>query len=361
MHLGISTLLKFYAEHRADEALILGTVIATEGSTYRKSGAMMLIAADGSHRGLISGGCLEADLAQHAKQVFGDGKTRKVTYDLSADADLIWGLGIGCDGVIQLMLQRLARNQGFGFLDALEGAWKARRDGVLGLAIESSDPDHPIGSFAFDCGSDFIAGDSVLRKSVRVPSEIHDMSRRFWRDSIKTDGGKVNMLLVPVIPPPALLVCGAGIDAVPVTRLAIEMGWDCTVVDHRSGFAKADRFPAGCDVHLLQPNELAANIDLQHIDAVIMMSHNLDHDRQYLAQVVAAKVSYIGLLGPRARRDRLLDDIDVTNGEAGIHVHGPAGLDIGAEMPESIALSIIAEIHANLNRRKGSELTPTGI
>ncbi len=169
------------------------------------------------------------------------------------------------------------------------------------------------------------------------------------------------MLLVPVIPPPALLVCGAGIDAVPVARLAIEMGWDCTVVDHRSGFANAERFPAACDVRLLQPDKLAANIDLQHIDAVIMMSHNLDHDRQYLAQVVAAKISYIGLLGPRARRDRLLDDINFTNGEAGIHVHGPAGLDIGAEMPESIALSIIAEIHAYLNRRKGSELTPSGI
>ena len=91
-----------------------------------------------------------------------------------------------------------------------------------------------------------------------------------------------------------------------------------------------------------------------------MMSHNLDHDRQYLAQVVAAKVLYVGLLGPRARRDRLLDEINVANGEAGLHVHGPAGLDIGAEMPESIALSIIAEIHACLNRRHGNELTPIG-
>jgi len=361
MHLGISTLLKFYGEHRTDDALILGTVIATEGSTYRKPGAMMLIAADGSHRGLISGGCLESDLAQHAKKVFEDGETRKVTYDLSADADLVWGLGIGCDGVIQLMLQRLEQDQGFGFLDKLDSAWKARRDGVLGLAIASDDPDHQAGSFAFDCGGEFTAGDAELIKGIHIPSEIHDMSRRFWRESITTAQGKVDMLLVPVIPPPALLVCGAGIDAVPVTRLAVEMGWDCTIVDHRSGFANAERFPGACDVRLLQPDELATNIDLQHTDAVIMMSHNLDHDRKYLAQVVAAQVAYIGLLGPRARRDRLLDEINVTNGEAGIHVHGPAGLDIGAEMPESIALSIIAEIHACLNKRHGKELTPIGI
>ena len=219
MHLGISTLLKFYGEHRTDDALILGTVIATEGSTYRKPGAMMLIAADGSHRGLISGGCLESDLAQHAKQVFEDGETRKVTYDLSADADLVWGLGIGCDGVIELMLQRLERDQGFGFLDILESAWKARRDGVLGLAIASDDPDHQAGSFAFDCGGEFTSGDAELIKSIHIPSEIHDMSRRFWRESITTAQGKVDMLLVPVIPPPAPAGmwcrdrCGAGDQA----------------------------------------------------------------------------------------------------------------------------------------------------
>ncbi len=360
MHLGLSSLLEFYHAHRADDALILGTVIATEGSTYRKPGAMMLIAADGSHRGLISGGCLESDLAQHARQVFKDGETHNVTYDLSADKDLVWGLGIGCDGVIELMLQRLESDGGFGFLHALETAWKARRDGVLGLVIASSDPHHPVGNFAFDCGEDFRAGDAELIGNIHVPSTIHDLSRRFWLERIAAPQGSVDMLLVPVIPPPALLVCGAGIDAVPVVRLAVEMGWDCTVADHRPGFASTERFPDSADVRLLQADALATSIDLGHIDATIIMSHNLEHDRQYLAQVVTARVPYIGLLGPRARRDRLLAEIKAVNGEAGLHVHGPAGLDIGAEMPESIALAIIAEIHACLNRRQGSELTPAG-
>jgi len=360
MHLGLSTLLDFYRAHVADDALILGTVIATKGSTYRKPGAMMLIAADGSHRGLISGGCLESDLAQHAKQLFKDGETRKVTYDLSSDEDLVWGLGIGCDGIIELLLQRLDGQRGFGFLSTLERAWEARRDGVLGLATESEDPDHPAGSFVFDCGEEFRTGDARLMKNIDAPAVIHDMSRRFWFESIATRQGQVKMLMVPVIPPPALLVCGAGTDAVPVTRLAVEMGWKCSVVDHRSGFASAERFPGGCDVCLLQADELATNIDLEHIDAVIIMSHNLDHDRQYLSQVMTARVSYIGLLGPRARRNRLLSEINVKDGTAGLHVHGPAGLDIGAEMPESIALSIIAEIHAWLNLRNGSTLTPAG-
>ncbi len=320
----------------------------------------MLIAADGSHCGLISGGCLESDLAQHAKRVFEEAEPREITYDLSADEDLVWGLGIGCDGVIKLLLQKLSGDDGFGFLEALESAWQERQDGVLGLVTASSDPSCPIGSFAFACGTRFKAGNSRLLENIQQPATIHDLSRRFWRENISNAQGSVDLLLVPVIPPPALLICGAGVDTVPVARLATEMGWDCTVVDHRSGFARAERFPPVCKIRLLQPAELASEITLDKVDAAIMMSHNLSHDRQYLAQVVAAQVAYIGMLGPRTRRDRLLDEINVTNGQDGIHVHGPAGLDIGAEMPESIALSIISEIHACLNLRTGSELTPAG-
>jgi xanthine dehydrogenase accessory factor len=158
------------------------------------------------------------------------------------------------------------------------------------------------------------------------------------------------------MPPPAILVCGAGHDAVPVARLADQMGWDCAIVDHRPGFARADRFPSSCAIHVMQPAELGTQVQLEQIDAAVLMTHNLGHDRNYLSQVVEADIPYIGLLGPRARRDRLLDEI----GAADVHVHGPAGLDIGAEMPESIALSIIAEIHAFLNRRDGSMLTGDG-
>ena len=183
------------------------------------------------------------------------------------------------------------------------------------------------------------------------------MSRRYWQDAIDTAKGKVDVLLIPIMPPPAIVICGAGHDAVPVARLAVEMGWNCTIVDHRPGFARADRFPANCDVQVLQPAELGTHIALDRMDAAVLMTHHLGHDRQYLSQVVKAGVPYIGLLGPRARRDRLLSEI----GAADVHVHGPAGLDIGAEMPESIALAIVAEIHAFLNRRDGSMLTSTGV
>jgi len=358
MHLGLSTLLKFYRAHRTDAALVLGTVVATEGSTYRKPGAMMLIATDSSYHGLISGGCLEADLASHAEKVFADGKPRSVCYDMSHGDDFAWGLGLGCDGVIHLMLQRLDRDTGFGFLDTLNQAWEARSHGLLSLVTSSEDPLHPAGDFAIRCGDEFSSGDQALMRSIHSPegaafSRGHDMSRRYWQDTIDIERGKINLLLIPIMPPPALLICGAGHDALPVARLAVEMGWSCTIVDHRSGFARADRFPSSCDIRVLQPDQLSQVVPLDQIDAAVLMTHHLGHDRNYLAQVVAATVSYIGLLGPRARRDRLLSEIGVSDA----HVHGPAGLDIGAEMPESIALAIVAEIHAFLNRRDGSMLT----
>lgn len=355
MHLGLETLLDFYRTHREDDALVLGTIISTKGSTYRKAGAMMLIAADGSHRGLISGGCLEADLAQHAKSVFAENKARVVSYDLSAGDDLIWGLGIGCEGVIRLLLQRLDRAKDFGFLAALEQAWQQRQQGLLSLVTGSSDASLPIGSFSLHAG-EISAGNLLIPDPQPLTS---DFTRRFWEKQLQTGQGSAEILVLPLNPPPALLICGAGIDVLPVARLATEIGWDCTIVDHRSGFANPSRFPAACKVQQLQPNELASSIDLTRIDAVIIMSHNLAHDREYLAQTIQSKLAYIGLLGPRTRRDRLVSEIGLDPASTS-HVHGPAGLDIGAELPESIALSIIAEIHACLNHRHGGELTPDG-
>lgn len=360
MHLGLTALLEFYRSHQQDDALVLGTVVATEGSTYRKPGAMMLIAADSSYRGLISGGCLEADLAAHASDVFADGKTRKLCYDMSEGDDFAWGLGLGCDGVIHLMLQRFDRSEGFGFLGTLDQAWSAKNNGLLSLVKTSNDPGFSAGDFALDCGAGYSTGNPLLVNSIHTHegasfSGGHDMSRRYWQEIINTGAGDIELLLIPIMPPPAILICGAGHDAVPVARLAVEMGWRCTVVDHRPGFARAERFPAACDVQLLQPAELGQKIQLNQVDAFVLMTHHLGHDRSYLSQVVEVSRSYIGLLGPRARRDRLLGEIGATDA----HVHGPAGLDIGAEMPESIALAIIAEIHAFLNRRDGKMLTST--
>jgi len=277
---------------------------------------------------------------------------------MSQGDDFAWGLGLGCDGIIHLMLQRLDSQSEFGFLDSLDKAWKSRQNGLLGLVTSSADPDYPMGGFAFHCYDGPGCGDMRLMESLNTSQGFsvaggQDMSRRYWQTQMHTENGVVELLLIPIMPPPSILICGAGHDALPVAHLAIEMGWHTRIVDHRPGFARADRFPTNCQIEVLQPAELNTRIALEKVDAAVLMTHHLGHDRSYLSQVVDAGVPYIGLLGPRARRDRLLNEI----GAPGADVHGPAGLDIGAEMPESIALAIVAEIHAFLNRRDGKMLT----
>jgi xanthine/CO dehydrogenase XdhC/CoxF family maturation factor len=139
-----------------------------------------------------------------------------------------------------------------------------------------------------------------------------------------------------------------------VVRALCALDWDVLVVDHRPAYARADRFPGKCRVIQARPEQLAELVNLDEIDAAVVMSHHLENDSIYLAQLAKKDIDYLGCLGPRARRDRLRKMADCL----GQQVFGPVGLDIGAELPEAIALSLVAEIHAVLNRRSGLPLTP---
>ncbi len=353
MHLGIPALLDFYRTHASEESLVLVTIIATEGSTYRKPGAMMLISRDDSFEGMISGGCLEGDLLHHATEVFSSGEAKFVTYDMHAGDDLVWSLGLGCDGVIHLMLQRLDREHGFEFLEQLEASHAARRNVLLALTTQSNGSLPPASSALLDqagksCGEHALFG------------MLQDISQQGWPDwryrkiGDAENGEAGETILVNIPPQTRVLVCGAGPDAVPVVRALCALDWNVQIVDHRPAYARSDRFPDKCRVIHARPEQLAELVNLDEIDAAIVMSHHLENDSIYLARLAKTDIGYLGCLGPRARRDRLRE----MAGCPGQQVFGPVGLDIGAELPEAIALSLVAEIHAVLNRRSGLPLTP---
>jgi len=341
-------LLRFARERADDEALVLATVVATEGSTYRKPGAMMLAAADGRFAGLISGGCLEGDLLDHARAVFDTGRPASVTYDMSAGDDLVWNLGIGCDGVIHLQLQRLDPGAGRAVLRRVDAAHAERRAVLLALGLDGG-----AGRIAALDAAGRFEGDAGLR-GVLEQAAGDGPDWRCRRAEAIADTPAV--LLVQAPPPVRVLLCGAGPDAVPLARVLAELDWEVVVADHRQAFARADRFPAGCEVTQGRPESLAERVDLAQIDAAVIMSHHLEHDADYLRQLAQARPRYLGVLGPRARRGRLQAMAEC----AGVPVHGPVGLDIGAELPASIAVSIAAEIHAALNGRNGGPLTDHG-
>lgn len=350
MHLGITALLEFYRRHREEDSLVLATIIDTEGSTYRKPGAMMLISPGGEYEGMISGGCLEGDLLQHAEAVFASGQVAFVTYDMHADDDLVWSLGLGCDGIIHLMLQRLDRESGFGFLGQLELSRAANQPALLAL-VSRPGSTLPCGSLALIDRAGAATGIEQLRAGLQAASRPWPQWR-VNRVCLNSEDSLPNVLQVSLPAATRVLICGAGPDAVPVARILSGLDWKVTIVDHRPAFADAGRFPSRCRVILCRPENLQEEVGLAGLDAVVIMSHHLESDGKYLRQISRCDVPYVGVLGPVARRERLRE-IAACN----LQLYGPAGLDIGAELPGAIALSIAAEIHAVLNQRDGLPLT----
>ena len=293
MTLRASSLIGFFESHREHgDPLVLATVIGTRGSTYSKVGAQMLIDADGLFHGMLSGGCLEGDLAERARTVIESGEAQAVTYDLARD-DELWGMGVGCDGEIRVLLSPLSAENGYAPFADMAEALRGREEAPFQLSV----PDHE-------------------------PGEIE----------------------ITVVPPPRVLVLGAGLDAEPVVRFAAELGWRVTVADHRPAYIDSGNFAAAESCHCVPAEELSQAVDVSRFDMAIVMSHHLASDRAYLGQLAGSGMTYIGLLGPRARRDRLLSELGDGAGDLAERLHGPAGIDIGGRGPAPIALSIIAEM-----------------
>jgi xanthine dehydrogenase accessory factor len=347
-HSGFSLGDFFSACRERGEPLVLATVTRTLGSTYRKAGAQMLIASDGRAAGLLSGGCLETDLLERARTVLA-GAPLVVDYDTRSSDDLIWGLGLGCEGAMTILLQRLDRAndyQPFAFVE------DCRRRGVPGnfaLVARSNSPAYPLGATFRSGRTDALPGNvaellnatATLRAAATI--ETHDAT----------------FLVSPVELPPRLLVLGAGPDAMPLVEIAGLMNWHVTVLDHRPAYAIAERFPSALRVALNPANELPRELSAAHYDAAVVMSHHLLSDQAYLAALAGhAAIPYVGLLGPAPRRARLMQEIGDLSHRLHGRLHGPVGLDIGAKTPETIALAIVSEIQAALNGRPGGPFRP---
>jgi xanthine dehydrogenase accessory factor len=347
-HSGVS-LSDFFRDSRdRGEPLVLATIARTLGSTYRKAGAQMLLAGDGRAAGLLSGGCLEADLMERARAVLA-GSPVVADYDTRSSDDLIWGIGLGCEGAMTILMTRLDRAndyQPFAFVE------ECRRRGVPGnfaLVTQSTNP-------AFPLGAAFRSGSAVVLPA-GVADVLHATSSLRAATTVETAGA--TFLVAPVELPPRLLVLGAGPDTMPLAEIAGLMNWHVTVLDHRPAYAVAERFPRAQRVALNPAAELARELQAAHYDAAIVMSHHLLSDQAYLAALAEHQtIPYIGLLGPAPRRARLMQELGEKARGLDGRLHGPIGLDIGAKTPETIALAIVSEIQAVLAGRPGGPFKP---
>ena len=336
-----------------DKALFLATVVKTQGSTYRRLGARMLVTSTGEITGMVSGGCLENDIFHHIQQQQSDAPFI-ITYDTKGEEDLIWGFGLGCNGIVHVLIERLdlsgrlnpmefvthcLENQQWGLLATVigvEGLVNLKVGAHLFLTVEgtvTSEIDH-----------------STLEQAIIADARNTLKRQKSTLKQYQFPSSRTEILLEVIQPPTPLIIFGAGRDAVPLANLAKTLGWYVTVVDCRSQSATRDRF-ALVDRTILTRRNLISQVVTVHAQTVaVVMTHNYFDDLEILKMLLSSSARYIGVLGARQRTARLLQELNETF-KITKSLHAPVGLDIGAETPEEIALAILAEIQAVVSGR----------
>lgn len=318
----------------------LATVVGVRGSTYRGLAARQILSEDGASVGTVSGGCLDTDLRQVAAAVMESGEARRVEFDLTADDEAVWGWGVGCNGATDLLVEP-ARSA-----IELAALHDARPKETFCIAHPVDDPDgrRIIGSGATDTDPLTVAALAAIEDG---------------RHAVVTIGGADHLLEV-VGGPRRVVVFGAGHDAVPMVTQAAGLGFDVLVVDDRRQFLTHERFAAATELIRAVPQDLARVVDPDHKTSVVLMSHNYLRDLDALRSLLGSDVGYIGALGPGERLQRMLDDLAADGVEVSAadlaKMHGPAGLDIGAEGPAEIALSVLSEIISVARTKAGGPL-----
>lgn len=345
----LSTLLEIWHSQRDERQWVLGTVYKAAGSSYRKPGSMMLCDDLGRYFGLLSGGCLESDIQRHARKVLASGKAVTIRYDGNDEDDVSFQLGIGCGGEVDILLQPITAQNDYLQLAQLREQLHKRQPVVFRQRIplekrnerENTVEDWPITELRPLLPGDHNAGIPLKRPM------LAENNGTLW-------------LNTPIFPTPHILVIGGGVDARPMAQQFNAQGWQVSLCDPRPANARPAYFPH-CTTYRCHPDALPEALDLNSIDAAVAMSHNLNLDAAAVRLLHQRPLKYLGLLGPTSRRDRVLSMSGLSSTEAEVLLNSilraPIGLDLGGELPESIALATCAEIHSVLHGKSAHALS----
>lgn len=347
----------------AGERAVLATVVDLKGSGYRLPGARMLIKANGDAFGTVSGGCLEADVMERAKRVLTSGRAEVFTYDTTGDENSVFSLNMGCRGVMRVLLEAVDGQAPI--IAALRNVWATRKTMASAVLIGSEDNSLGIGTRSFlvsPSAEDFQDPGSLC---VPFPSLCEDLitvsGSASPHEIIRYEGttGLSEFVFESIRPPVKIDILGGGADAVPLADAAWSLGWQVEVCDHRAAFLTRERF-ANADVLNLVERDAIPNISADELTAVVLMNHNYDRDKAILPAALRSGAFYVGALGPKKRTNQILDELkdagETFEIEQLARLRSPAGLDIGGDTPETIAVSIIAEIQSVLKKRMGGPL-----
>jgi xanthine dehydrogenase accessory factor len=351
----------FEMVQREGKRSALATVVHVEGSSYRRPGARMLVTEDGQLTGAISGGCLEGDALRKALHAISHQQNKLVTYDTTDEDDLQFGVQLGCNGIVHILFEPIDDTKSSHPIHLLRELISERRDAVL-LTLFSLDrsADQPGTSLLYENGKlhTELCGDwqGLVMADIKdaAADRISGCKEYVYNDK------RYNGFVEFIPPPPALVIVGAGNDVLPLVDITVMLGWHTTVVDGRPQYATSRRFGKADKVLVAQPEAVLDQLAMDAQTLFLLMTHNYNYDLALLKDLITKGFSYIGILGPKKKLDRMLGELQneglSLDQEQLASVHSPVGLDIGAETAEEIAVSIVAEIKAVLSGRSGGPL-----
>ncbi len=338
----------------------LATVVKVRGSSYRSPGARMLITDEGTWVGSISGGCLEGDALRKARQVMNDGKAITVTYDTREESNQNLGIGLGCNGVIDVLLEPISTESSGNVISIFEQLIAIKEPVAMATVFSSTSLNAEKVLIDSHGQSMIHAANSKLPGLVSGDLRtLFDHHKSFTRE-YDFDAERIEVFLELIQPAVSLIIFGGGFDARPVSQLAKSLGWNVSVTDECVAHIAPVFFPTADKLSLCQRDYVDRDFEITPYTACVLMSHNYDYDRDVLKKLLTTNTPYIGILGPRKRFDKMLAEfsekgIEVSNSD--LHrIHSPIGLDIGAETPDEIAISIISEIQSKFSNRSGGFL-----
>jgi xanthine dehydrogenase accessory factor len=327
----------------------LATVVHIVGSAYRRPGAKFLIEETGDTLGSVSGGCLEADVREIAQGVMATGTPKLRHYSTGADEDMVWGLGLGCNGSVDVFVETATE----GPLAERAGELRELLSGDAPVAVLTVVDDGE------NAGATLVLGPDGTVRGTLGSAELDRLGAERAVDLVPAGRSGLQTLadrrvFVEVLPPPPhLLVCGAGDDARPLVAYAADAGFRVTVIDHRPALLAPEWFPQASRLELGRPEEQSIVLPPPARSLAVVKTHSLAQDREWARRLLAAGLPYVGMLGPQARTESILREIGSTGDP---RVYGPVGLDLGADGPRQVALAIVAELLAFIVAREPRHL-----
>lgn len=305
---------------------VLATIIQTKGSSYRKAGAHMMINSLGQAFGLLSGGCLEADLKRRARQCWVTNQSQIVCYDMSDETDIAWQLGIGCGGMVRVLIQPISPANKYHNLHVVHDMLMKNQPVCYQQSIDDK---------TINCCT--VSG-------THTPQHARfDETTQCFTSTISTK--------------PKLVIFGGGVDTLPLISFAKTMAWNITLIDARSNYARPSVFK-NADTIINQPyHSLVEHPALIDCDAIVIMHHNIEHDANAIALAQHSRATYLGLLGPTHRTERVFEQACLTDISLRCPLTNPIGLELGGDLPETIALSIVSQVQAHLSHASGNALS----